>query len=220
MHKLFFLPKLIEHKIAGAETEAVTAKMYEYAMFGNGLFIRAKRSEFTACLPLCKQTVNGLPEAKAEIVWHKPRIGSAIWRQILEHARDNTDPDNFTESIYVVYWRDDLSDWFWAALSRERHFARTIAEDSRAEYGEACLELHTHPPGALHFSRADDLDETGKFRIFGLLTDIHAAPKIRFRCGVYDYFEQIPAKWVSEMPAEIADLNDFKESKLLYLKRK
>ncbi len=220
MHKLFFLPKLIEHKIAGAETDAVTAKMYEYVMFGNGLFIRAKRSEFTACLPLCKQTVKGLPEAKAEIVWHKPKISRAIWRQILEHARDNTDPDNFTESIYVVRWRDDLSDWFWTALSRERHFAQTIAEDSRIEYGEACLELHTHPPGALHFSRADDADETGKFRIFGILTDIHAAAKIRFRCGVYDYFEQIPADWVGEMPAEIADLNDLKESKLLYLKRK
>jgi hypothetical protein len=32
-------------------------------------------------------------------------------------------------------------------------------------------------------------------------------PKIRFRCGVYEYFVQIPARFVSEMPAEIVDLN-------------
>jgi len=46
--------------------------------------------------------------------------------------------------------------------------AATIAEDSLSEYGQACLELHTHTPGAVHFSSADDLDESGKFRIFGI----------------------------------------------------
>lgn len=203
----FFLPKFIEHKIAGAEAEAVTAKMYEYLMAGNGLFVRAKRREFTACLPLCRQTVKGLPETALGIVWHKPRIGKQIWQQILEHAQNNTDRDDFTENLYVVYWCEDFGDWFWTQIARERSFAATIAEDSRTEYGEACVELHTHPQGAINFSLSDDQDESGKFRIFGILADIHDAPKIRFRCGIYDYFEQIPAYWISEMPDAVIDLN-------------
>lgn len=201
------MPKFIEHKIASAEAEAVSAVMYEYLMAGNGLFIRAKRNEFTACLPLFEQTIKGLPEIQTGIFWHKPKISPLLWRHILEHAQANTSRDDFKENLYVVYWRDELSDWFWTPISRERRRAATIAEDSRSEYGEACLELHTHPAGAIHFSRDDDADERGKFRIFGILTDIHQIPKIRFRCGIYDFFGQIPAVWVGEMPDGIIDLN-------------
>ena len=76
------------------------------------------------------------------------------------------------------------------------------------QYAECCIELHTHPPGALHFSRADDRDELGKFRIFAILIDVHDKPKIRFRCGVYDHLIPIPAVWVGEMPEGIIDLNE------------
>ena len=77
-----------------------------------------------------------------------------------------------------------------------------------SEYGEACIELHTHPTGVIHFSSADDRDESGKFRIFGILVDVHTPnPKIRFRCGVYDYFAQLQATEISELPSELIDLN-------------
>ena len=76
------------------------------------------------------------------------------------------------------------------------------------EYVECCIELHTHPPGALSFSAADDRDELGKFRIFAILIDVHDKPKIRFRCGVYEHLVPIPAAWVSEMPDGIVDLNE------------
>ena len=63
-------------------------------------------------------------------------------------------------------------------------------------------------PGALHFSRADDRDESGKFRIFAILIDVHDKPKIRFRCGVYDHLIPIPAAWVGAMPDGIIDLSE------------
>lgn len=202
------LPKFIEHKIASSETEAVSAVMYEYLMAGNGLFIRARRREFTACLPICREKVKGLPELKSGIVWHKPKVSRRIWQQILEHARANSEPDNFREDVYVVYWNENTTQWLWKPISRERGAAATIADDRLSEYGDACFELHTHPPGAIHFSRADDRDESGKFRIFGILIDIHDAPKIRFRCGIYDYFAQIPADYISEIPDGVVDLNE------------
>lgn len=206
---LITLPKFIEHKIASSYPQAVTAVMYEYLMAAGGVFIRAKRREFTACLPLCEKKINGLPEVQSGIVWHKPKINQSLWQHILEHARANSgEASNFREDVYVVYWNENTGDWVWKPLSRTREFASTLAEDRLAEYGEACIELHTHPPEATHFSTADDRDERGKFRIFGILIDIHSeTPKIRFRCGIYDFFAPIPATYVSEMPTELIDLN-------------
>lgn len=210
MQNLFSLAKgnFVEHKIASSDTESITAIKFEYLLAGNGLFIRAKRREFSVSLPLCLKSVKGLPETGSGIVWHKPKIPACIWREIWATARRASDYIAFREDVFVVYWSETESEWKWRKISRERSWAATIADDTLEEYKDACIELHTHPPGAMYFSRADDEDETGKFRLFGILTDVHTiGPKIRFRCGVYEYFVQIPAGDVSEMPAEIVDLN-------------
>ena len=207
-----FVPKFVEHRIASSETEAITAVMFEYLMAGNGLFIRAKRREFSVCLPVCRESIKGLPEVNSRIVWHKPRIPSYIWQGILENARADSDSLNFREDVYIVFWHETTSQWYWKNIGTERGWARTLADDSQKEYGEACIELHTHPDGVIHFSQADDRDESGKFRIFGILVDVHSPnPKIRFRCGVYDYFAQIPADYISEMPEGVLDLNRYEQ---------
>ncbi len=204
----FVARKFIDHKIASREPDEVTAILYEYLIAGNGLFIRAARSEFTASLPLCKRPIMGLPEGEAGIIWHRPRIGRYLWQEILQHARFKSTSPEFKEDVYIIYWHKSDSSWHWKSVSRERSWAATIADDTIAEYGEACIELHTHPPGAIHFSRADDLDESGKFRIFAIMVDIHDTPQIRFRCGIYDNFFPIPAACVGELPSGIIDLTE------------
>ena len=204
--------KFVEHKIASPETQNITAVMFEYLMAGNGLFIRAKRKEFSVCLPVCRAPVKGLPQITGGIIWHKPKIPIYIWQQILENARFGSDSIQFREDVYVVLWHEATSQWCWKNIGKERQWARTIADDSLSEYGEACIELHTHPDGVIHFSKSDDRDESGKFRIFGILIDIHTNnPKIRFRCGVYDYFAQIPADYISEIPEVVLDLNKYEQ---------
>ena len=208
-----FVPKFVEHKVASSETQNVTAVMFEYLMAGNGLFIRAKRKEFSVCLPVCREPIKGLPQITSGIIWHKPKIPIYIWQQIWENARAGSDSIQFREDVYVVFWHERASQWCWKNIGKERSWARTIADDSLSEYSEACIELHTHPDGVIHFSSADDRDESGKFRIFGILVDIHTNnPKIRFRCGVYDYFAQIPADYISEMPPDFLDLNKIEQS--------
>ncbi|MCB1025207.1 MAG: hypothetical protein KDB79_12500 [Acidobacteria bacterium] len=182
-------------------------------MAGNGLFVRAKRREFSVCLSLCRKIVKGLPEVESRIVWHKPRISSSIWQEILADACFRNDFTDFKEDVFVVVWHEEIGEWHWKRISRERQRASTIADDTLEEYTNACIELHTHPEGAIHFSRADNNDEKGKFRIFGILTDIHSnLPKIRFRCGVYDHFIEIPTDFVSEMPPEFVDLNKIEQT--------
>lgn len=210
---LLSLPNFVEHKIARRADEPITAALCEYLTAGNGLLLRAERNEFAVSLALLERSIRGLPNVETGIFWKKPRIGSALWREILADAQGRSDAGEFKEDVYVVFWDASNETWRWKWMSRERRFAATIADDTLEEYGKACLELHTHPPGAIRFSRADDLDESDKFRIFGILVDVHSQkPKIRFRCGVYDFFKQIPAAEVGEMPAEFVDLNqiDFK----------
>lgn len=205
--------KFVGHKIASSEPEPITAIMFEYLMAASGLFVQAKRREFSVCLPLCRVNVKGLPDIESKIVWYKPKIPSRVWQEILSDARFRNDFTEFKEDVFVVFWHEEGSEWRWKRISRERQRASTIADDTLEEYGEACIELHTHPDGAIYFSRADDEDEKGKFRIFGILTDIYSLhPKIRFRCGVYDHFVQIPADFVSEMPFGFIDLNKVEQT--------
>lgn len=201
-------PKLVGHRIAANENDPIDAALFEYLLAGNGLFVRAKRREFAVSLPLSMQKVSGLPNTSIGISWARPRIRASLWQEILTHARQRHESSSFKEEVYLIYWNRVLGSWQWRASGREHTWASTVADDTLPEYADCCIELHTHPPGALHFSREDDRDELGKFRIFAILIDVHDKPKIRFRCGVYDHLIPIQATWVGEIPEGIIDLNE------------
>lgn len=201
-------PKLVGHRIAATENDPIDAALFEYLLAGNGLFVRAKRREFSVSLPLSMRKVSGLPNTSIGISWARPRIAASLWQEILLHARQTHTSSSFKEEVYLIYWDRVLRAWQWRASGREHSWASTIADDTLREYAQCCIELHTHPPGALNFSRADDADELGKFRIFAILIDVREKPKIRFRCGVYDHLIPIPAAWVGEMPGGVLDLNE------------
>lgn len=201
-------PRLVGHRIAASENDPIDAALYEYFLAGNGLFVRARRLEFSICLPLSVQRVSGLPPASVGISWTQSKIHASLWQEILLHAQQTHPYPNFKEEIYLIYWKRSLLQWQWRPAGREHTTVSTIADDTLPEYTDCCIELHTHPPGASSFSRADDRDELGKFRIFAILVDVHDQPKIRFRCGVYEHLIPIPSIWVGEMPDEILDLNE------------
>lgn len=204
----FISTDFIGHRIARESREPIEAILYEYVLAGNGVMLRARRDEFSVSVPLSCREIKGLPEIFVGIKWHRPGVPARIWDEILTHARRSHKSSEFKEEVYLVYWDKRHECWQWRPASRTRSWASTVADDSLPEYAEACIELHTHPPGALKFSRADDQDESGKFRIFGILIDVHDKPKIRFRCGVYDHLIQIPFAWIGRLPQGIVDLNE------------
>lgn len=201
-------PKLVGHRIAASENDPIDAALFEYLLAGNGLLVRAKRTEFAVSLPLTLQRISGLPKASIGILWTRPRIAASLWQAILSHAQNKNTSSGFKEEVYLIYWDKLRGAWQWRASGRKHTWASTVADDSLPEYADCCIELHTHPPGALNFSRADDRDELGKFRIFAILIDVHDRPKIRFRCGVYEHLVPIPAAWVGEIPDGVIDLNE------------
>ncbi len=201
-------PPFIGHRIAKERFDPIEAVLYEYVLAGNGVLLRAQREEFTVSVPLVYKEIKGLPSAFVGIEWHRPRVPRRIWDEICLHARFSNSKERFREELYLIYWDNDRSAWQWSASSRDRTYTSTIADDRRPEYSEACIEVHTHPPGAYQFSSADDRDESGKFRIFGIIADVHNQPKIRFRCGIYDHLIPIPFSWVGHLPSGVVDLNE------------
>lgn len=198
----------IGHSIAKEPSDPVDAIFYEYVLAGNGVVLKAHRDEFTVSVPLAYREIKGLSEAFVGIKWHKPRVPTRIWDEIIFHAQIHNSEDNFKEELYLIYWDQGSHSWQWCSSGRDRTWASTIADDGRLEYSEACIEVHTHPPGAYQFSNADDGDESGKFRIFGIIVDVHDKPKVRFRCGIYDHLIPIPFSWIGHLPSSVVDLNE------------
>lgn len=198
------IPQLVERKFLRTFDQPVTAPLYEIVIARNGTFKRAKRREMTAGIELLafNAMIPELAEGRSSIAITR-RIPAAIFKAILEHARRSTDPERFTENLYAVGWDEFEGRYYWDEVSRERSFARTIADDENPAYRQALLEIHTHPPGCTRFSAADDRDEGGKFRLFGILVDIFSAtPSLRLRIGIYDTFWEIPVDLVTDASVE------------------
>lgn len=203
------IPELVERKFLFAPDQPVTAPLYEIVIAQNGVFKRARRREMTASVEVSAFAVKipELAQCAAQVVLME-KIPAQIFAEVLAHAKNSTDPSNFTENLYAVCWNADNRSYFWKEISGARSFGSTIARDDDPAYQTAVLEIHTHPPGCRDFSSQDDRDESGKFRVFGILVDIHAAkPAIRLRVGVYDSFKEISVDEISDVPPEgIADL--------------
>lgn len=203
------IPQLVERKFLFAPDQPVTAPLYEIVIAQNGVFKRARRTEMSAAVELSSFAVK-IPElaAGAGFVELTEKIPAQIFDEILVHARNSTDAANFTENLYAVCWDASIGCYFWREISGVRSFGSTLARDDDPAYQSAVLEIHTHPPGCQNFSSQDDRDESGKFRLFGILVDIHAAkPMMRLRVGIYDSFWEIPVEAISDAPLEsITDL--------------
>jgi len=211
------IPTLVERKFLRSTDQPITAPLYEIVIAQNGVFKRAKRREMMASVELSAFTIK-IPELASGIAMVEltEKIPARIFEEILAHARNSTDAANFTENLYAVFWNSETCNYAWGEISRHRNFGSTIAIDESPAYQNAILEIHTHPPNCRNFSGQDNADESGKFRLFGILVDIHSAkPLIRLRIGLYDSFWEIPVETVTGAPLEtLTDLVKQEEERL------
>jgi hypothetical protein len=198
------IPQLVERKFLFASDQPITAPLYEIVIASNGVFKRARRREMQAVVELSAFAVKipelATGEARVELIENIP---ARIFAEILAHTQSETDAANFTENLYAVCRDNEAGNYFWKEVSRSRSFGSTIARDDDPAYKAAVLEIHTHPPGCREFSNQDDCDERGKFRLFGILVDIHSDnPAMRLRVGIYDSFWEIPIEFITDAPLE------------------
>jgi PRTRC genetic system protein A len=198
------MPKLVERKFLRSTDQTATAPLYEISIAQNGTFKRAKRREMSAVVKISsfRAPIRELAIAENRVDL-KEKIPVRIFEEILSHARNSTEKGSFTENLYAISWDEETGGYLWDEISRARSFGSTIASTENLAYQRAILEVHTHPAGCRHFSSQDDRDESGKFRLFGILVDIHSEnPLIRLRVGVYDSFAEIPLASIVDEPSE------------------
>lgn len=170
-----------------AETLPPPAAMYEYAVAGNGLFVRAEDDRLSACVPLAAAVCPGLPRLKPDVRLKLPRIPAMYLAAILESARRKLP----NEAAYQFLYDAPLS---WRCVCPDQ--AATPASVDYADNGLAVVDLHSHGSMAAFFSETDNADEGG-LRFYAVAGCVDSAtPQIAVRVGVYGHHYAVPAERV------------------------
>lgn len=195
------LNAFIDYKITTSQVlPEMVAGLMEYWLAGNGVFVRAERQGISACIPITKCTIPGLPSLTPYVQLEYPLVPADIVGAILRAAQA---VGNTEILFYLSYadgnWQLDIPDQLATAGSVKP------TELSSNSYEVALIEIHSHHSMNAHFSPIDDEEESGKFRLFAVLGEIFTRPTINVRVGIYNNFWQIPAGWIFELPAELTD---------------
>jgi PRTRC genetic system protein A len=179
----------------------ITASMMEYWLAGNGIFVRAARLGLSACVPISNCAIAGLPAITPYVQLEYPLVPPALVLEMLHHSQAVGD----REILFYLWfangkWQLDIPKQLATSGS-----VRPLTASLGTAYETASIEIHSHHSTSAGFSAIDDLEESGKFRIFGVLGEILTRPTLNLRIGIYSHFWQIPACWIFHLPSELSN---------------
>jgi len=173
--------------------------LFEYVLAGNGLFVRARRKELEAMIPVVQCEVRGLKEVRPFVRMEYGRI-----------------PLNLTQVIWDEFKRDLPGESLvWLQLNEGRlsvikppQVRNEIAVHPLDPYDpngkSAFMDIHSHNTMEPYFSTDDDRDETG-FRIFAVMGLLDKRPCVTARIGIYGYYWHLDAQSVFVLPEGLQD---------------
>jgi hypothetical protein len=183
----------------------------DYLMCAPGVMVRARREGLDVCLPVAytESPLPGLAHVEPYARFEHPRVPEALVAEMIERSRSacrgRTDSE-FLESLFHLTVED--GDWrLHEPEQARRHSSVRPADDGPgSSYAEALVEVHVHPDDTPDFSEQDDFEESGKFRVFGIIYNLWSPrPRFRVRVGAHDHFCQVPAGWLFQLPVTVAD---------------
>lgn len=189
------------------ELPALAAPLYEYLLAGNGVFIRAKRPELEAQVPVSLCEVRGLAEIKPYVLFNLPSVPGELLTEMLMQSRQAVgEHSQLNEIVFHLCWSGDRWQLEVPEQTQAHCRCKPVNDGPGSSYARALIEVHSHHNMPAFFSATDDADETG-FRIYGVLGQINSPyqSELRVRVGVYRNYLEIPADWVFELPNEILD---------------
>ncbi|HCF26868.1 MAG TPA: hypothetical protein DEV81_06595 [Cyanobacteria bacterium UBA11049] len=195
------IESFVDYKVVTDPTlPPIASWMKEYWLAGNGVFVRAERSGLSACIPIALCTIPGLPSLTPYVLLPYPLVPTDIVNAMLSAAQAVGKKEILFYLWYVEdSWQLDIPSQLATSGS-----VKPLADSSKS-YESALIEVHSHHSMTAQFSPIDDLEESGKFRLFAVLGEIFNSPTINVRVGIYNHFWPIPACWVFEMPDEVTD---------------
>lgn len=179
----------------------ITASMMEYWLAGNGVFVRAARLGLSACVPVADCAIAGLPAITPYVQLEYPLVPDRVALEMLHRSQAVGEREIlFYLSFVNGKWQLDIPKQLATSGS-----VRPLSASLGTAYETALIEIHSHHSTSARFSTIDDLEESGKFRIFGVLGEIFTRPTLNLRVGVYSHFWQISASWVFQLPSELSN---------------
>ena len=199
------LEAFVGYKIARSQLlPPMSAGLMEYWLAGNGVFIRAERQGLSACIPVAICTIPGLADFALDVKLQYPLVPTGIVNAMLSAAQAVGKKEIlFYLSFAQGRWQLDIPSQLATPLS-----VKPLVASLGSAYETALIEVHSHHSMTAQFSVVDDLEESGKFRLFAVLGEIFNSPTINVRVGIYNHFWQIPACWVFEIPDEVTDFSE------------
>ncbi len=200
-------PTFVCHLIARpGEPLPPAAGLYDNVLAAGGLYLRVVRQGLRLCLPIAPCVVRGLAAVEPELTFALPRVPARLTRELLDQARAERDAEG--RPIEVLYHLSWLDGW---QLDKPRQIqsrgaVEPVGSFAGTSYASYLIEVHSHHElGLHHFSRLDDESEGSKCRLYALLSDIFAGPRLALRLNAYGYRWDVPAALAFELPETLAD---------------
>jgi hypothetical protein len=203
-------PTFVRHLIARpGEPLPPAAGLYDYVLAADGLYLRVERQGLRLCLPIAPSLVRGLAGIEPELTLTVPRVPKALTLQLLELARAERDAQGRPiEVLYHLSWRER-----WQLEKPRQIQSRGAVEPvgpfAGTSHATYLIEVHSHHELTLHhFSSIDDASEGSKCRLYALLSDLFATPRLALRLNAYGYRWDLPAALAFELPEALVDAAD------------
>lgn len=215
---------IAHHIYDGLVNEGVTlppldGKAYQYLLAGNGVFIHAEDSRYSACIPVAETTVRGLPALTPFVRPRFPRIDRFTLSAITKDAQASKDTDGrLVEALYRFVLdgtNDDANTTNGGAVTLtkppqiatptsvtelspstlphvQKPLGHSLLFKPLPKTSTPVLEIHSHGALPAYFSQTDNADEQG-FMAYGVIGDLDKPThSMRFRIGVYGVWYKIP----------------------------
>jgi|SRR5579885_51215 hypothetical protein len=185
------------------------ARLYQYLIAGNGVFVLARSRDVETCLPLATGSLPGLVSCAPWLRFLHPQVPPPLVEDLFARARAAC-LDGPQERLFYLLrdgdWRVDAG-WRLFEPPQEATEWSVQANHATPESFTAVLEGHSHHRAAAFFSPGDDASELGNggLRLFFVLGRIFEQPEIRVRLCVHGYAWRLPASLVFELPAGVHD---------------
>jgi PRTRC genetic system protein A len=154
--------------------------VYDYALTGNGLFLRCRNDLLSATIQIAETPIRGLACMERQIELKKGKIPSTFLDLALSVAYAN--PSN--EVYLAVAWEDG----YHLKIPEQ---AREPGMVKYAVTSNTVMDIHTHGVLPPFFSSYDDADEQG-FRLSLVIGSLLAErEEIMLRIGIYGYYAAV-----------------------------
>jgi PRTRC genetic system protein A len=175
------------------------ANMFEFVIAGNGVFVRARRKELEAMIPVARCEIRGLQEVRPYVRMEAGKVPLALTQAILNEFQQDM-PD---ESLIWVKLDNGKWNVVKPSQTQEKESVRPMNPFDR-DGAAAFLDVHSHNSMQPYFSTDDDKDENG-FRLYAVFGLLNSTPCAAVRIGIYGYFWHLDAGSVFVLPEGIGD---------------